>query len=207
MMVWEFQPLIHQYEPYLSNYLNDWIIATPDREEGLALHQEIMHTFLDLLQKLLYFLKLSKCEFEKNSIKFLGWLITPNGITVDPAKVAGLAEWPRQLQNVKELRCTLGILGYQHPFIRGYAQLAKPLMDLTRKGVVFKWEEHYTEALDKLIYIVTTAPVLRCLNPEQQFFLEVNASAFALGMVLFQYNGQNKRQDVAYFSKVLMSPE
>jgi hypothetical protein len=40
MMAWEFQLLIHQYEPYLSNYLNDWIIATPDGEEGLTLHQE-----------------------------------------------------------------------------------------------------------------------------------------------------------------------
>jgi hypothetical protein len=74
---------------------------------------------------------------------------------------------------------------------------------LTQKGVVFKWEEYHTEALDKLICMVTMAPVLGCPNPEQQFFLEVNASAFALSAVLFQYNGQNKRRDVAYFSKAL----
>ena len=55
----------------------------------------------------------------------------PNGITINSAKVVGLADWPRQLQNVKELQYTLEILGYQHLFIRGYAQLVKPLTDLT----------------------------------------------------------------------------
>jgi len=206
-MVWEFQPLIRRYKPYLLNYLDDWIIATPDGEEGLALHWEITDAFLDLLQKLLYFLKLGKCEFEKNSIKFLGWLIMPNGITVDPAKAAGLADWPRQLHNVKELWHTLGILGYQRPFIRGYAQLAKPLIDLTWKEITFKWKEHHTEALDKLIHMVTTALVLGCPNLDQQFFVEVDTSTFALGVVLFQYDAQNKQRDVAYFSKVLTPPE
>jgi len=86
--------------------------------------------FLNLLQTLSYFLKLSKCKFKKSSIEFLGWLITLKGITIDPSKVAGLANWPQQLKNVKELRHTLGILGYQHPFIKGYAQLAKPLTKL-----------------------------------------------------------------------------
>ena len=45
------------------------------------------------------------------------------GVTVDPSKAVGLANWPRQLQNIKELRRTLGILGYQHLFIKGYAQI------------------------------------------------------------------------------------
>ena len=67
------------------------MITTLGREEGLALHQQIMHAFLDHLQQLLYFLKLEKCEFEKISIKFLGWLVTLEGVTVDSSKVAGLA--------------------------------------------------------------------------------------------------------------------
>jgi hypothetical protein len=124
MMAKEFQPLMRQYEPYLSNYLDDWIIATPGGSEGLVLHQKITHQFLDLLEKLSYFLKLRKCEFECTSVEFLRWLITPEGITIDPSKAAGLAKWPQQLCNVREVRRTLGILGYQRPFIQGYAHLA-----------------------------------------------------------------------------------
>ena len=138
MMAREFQPLMQQYEPYLSNYLNNWIITTPDRKEGLELHRQITHQFLDLLQKLSYFLKLGKCEFECDRVEFLGWLITPDGIMVDPSKATGLGDWPRRLRNVKEVRRTLGILGYQWPFIKGYAQLAKPLTELTQKGVTFQ---------------------------------------------------------------------
>src|SRR6266851_4835899 len=137
MMACEFAPIVQKYEPYLSNYLDDWIIATPGGEEGLQLHRQITHKFLELLQKLSYFLKLRNCEFEQSSIKFLGWLVTQEGITIDPSKAEGLAQWPRQLKNLKELRHTLGILGYQRLFIRGYAQLAKPLTELMQKGVPF----------------------------------------------------------------------
>ena len=92
MMAREFAPLIQRYEPYLSNYLDDWIVTTLGGEEKLKLHQCIMHEFLDLMEKLSYFLKLSKCEFECTKVEFLGWLITGDGITVDPSKAAGLAE-------------------------------------------------------------------------------------------------------------------
>jgi hypothetical protein len=90
-----------------------------------------MHAFLDHLHGLSYFLKLGKCEFEKSSVEFLGWLVTSEGITVDLSKAEGLAVWPQRLRNVKEVRRTLGILGYQCPFIQGYAKLAKLLTNLT----------------------------------------------------------------------------
>jgi hypothetical protein len=59
------------------------------------------------------------------------------------------------------------------------------------------------EALDALIKKVTTTPVLRCPDPKKQYFLEVDASVFALGVVLFQKDEEGRRHDVAYFSKVL----
>ena len=76
-----------------------------------------MHKVLDQMEELSYFLKLGKCEFKKGKIEFLGWLITKKGITVDPSKVARLAKWLCTLQNVKEVRRTLGILSYQRLFI------------------------------------------------------------------------------------------
>src|SRR6266851_10037972 len=207
MMAKEFQPLMQKYEAYLSNYLNNWIIATPGGDKGLALHHQITHEFLDLMERLSYFLKLGKCEFECPSMEFLGWLITQDGVAVDLSKAARLSCWPCELRNVKEVWHTLGILGYQRPFIHGYAQLARPLTELTKKGVPFCWEQRHTEALDTLIRKVTTAPVLRCPNPKKQYFLEVDASAFALGAVLFQKDEVRKRCDVAYFSKALTPPE
>ena len=103
MMAKEFQPLMQKYKAYLSNYLDDWIIATPGGEEGLALHRWITHKFLDLMECLSYFLKLGKCEFECPSVEFLGWLIIQEGAVVDLSKAARLSCWPRQLRNVKEV--------------------------------------------------------------------------------------------------------
>ena len=63
------------------------------------------------------------------------------------------------------------------------------------------------EALNQLIQKVTTALVLACPDPEQQFFLEVDASSFTLGAVLFQKENTGQRRDVAYFSKALSTTE
>ena len=206
-MACKFAPIVQKYEPYLSNYLDNWIVATLGGEEGLQLHCRIMHDFLDLMEKLSYFLKLGKCKFKRSLVKFLGWLVTKEGITVDPSKAVGLVEWLCKLCNLKELRQTLGILGYQRPFIRGYASMARPLTELTKKEVPFIWEEKHTEALNQLIQKVTTAPVLACLDLGQQFFLEVDALSFALGAVLFQKEDIGWRCNVAYFSKALSTTE
>jgi hypothetical protein len=192
IMAKEFRTLMQKYELYLSNYLDDWIIMMLGGKDGLALHCQITHDFLDLLEHQSYFLKLGKCEFEKSHIEFLGWLITPEGVMVDPSKAAGLLQWPWTLKNIKELHHTLGILGYQRPFIREYAQIAKPLTNLTKKGIPFRWKDQHTKALDKLIQMVTTIPILGYPDLEQQYFLKVDTLAFTLGAVLFQYNDQRR---------------
>jgi len=71
--------------------------------------------------------------------------------------------------------------------------LARPLTELTKKGVAFKWTEKHTSALDHLIQLVMMAPVLDCLDPKKQYFLEVDALVFALGAVLFQHDEQGRR--------------
>ena len=69
------------------------------------------------MEKKSYYLKLSKCLIEQPKMDILGWLVEDRNIKIDPAKVAGITEWPRELKNVKEVQYTLGVLGYQRPFI------------------------------------------------------------------------------------------
>jgi hypothetical protein len=59
---------------------------------------------------------------------------------------------------------TLGVLGYQWPFIPGFAKIAKLLTDLLKKEQSFQWTDECTKAVDKLITIVTNNPVLYCPN-------------------------------------------
>jgi len=101
----------------------------------------------------------------------------------------------------------MGVLGYQRPFIPGFAAIAKPIIELTKKGTPFEWTEERRQALETLIQKVTTAPVLAYPDLERPFEMEVDASAYAVGAILFQKDDQGHKRDVGYYSKALNPAE
>jgi Reverse transcriptase (RNA-dependent DNA polymerase) len=131
-----FCPLKDKYPGMLFVYMDDILIATND---DLSLHCRIVHDVLDLLEAESFFLKPSKCKFECSSIEYLGIVVSNGAISIDPTKRDGLATWPDQLTTMKQVRSTLGVFGYQRPFIRGFADIAKPLTKLTKKDTPFVW--------------------------------------------------------------------
>ena len=166
--------------------MDDWWIATESTPEGVVLHRRIAHEFLDQMEKKSYFLKVSKTKFKEPQMEILGWQVGAGGIRIDPSKIAGIKEWPQQLKDVKQVRSTLGVLGYQRPFIKNFAAIARPLHNLTKKDTPFEWMQECTDALEQLIQAVTSEPVLYQPDFAKQFELEVDASLFAVGAVLFQ---------------------
>jgi len=79
----------------------------------------------------------------------------------------------------------MGVLGYQRPFIPSFAGIARPIVELTKKDMPFEWTEERRQALETLIQKVTTVPVLAYPDLEQPFKMEVDASAYAVGAILF----------------------
>ena len=118
-----------------------------------------------------------------------------------------IANWPRKLISVKEVRRTLGILRYQRAFIKDFAKIARPLHDLTKKDIPFKWTEECTAALNKLIIAVTSELVLYQPDLAKQFELEIDTSLFVVGAVLFQRDEEEKRRPVSYYSASLNEAE
>jgi len=96
-------PIFLKYPDNIANLMDDWAIATTKTLEGLQLHQEIIHHFLDLLEKHLYFLKASKSVFEKDHINFLGFQVTAGCAQIDPIKIDGINSWPEDLKSKKEI--------------------------------------------------------------------------------------------------------
>jgi hypothetical protein len=134
-------------------------------EGELDLHRRITRDFFAILRKNSLFLKPSKCLFEVTEIDFLGLRLTPAGITIAPDKLSAIADWPQIPCNLKDLRKVLGVLGYQCPFIPGFASIARPMMALLKKGADFIWTEECSRALDTLIKVVCLSPVL--VAPDQ----------------------------------------
>ena len=95
------------------------------------------------------------------------------------------------------------MLGYQRPFIKNFAAIARPLHNLTKKDAPFKWTQECTNALEQLIQAVTSEPVLYQPDFVKQFELEVDVSLFAVGAVLFQRDKEGRQRLISYFSQAL----
>ncbi len=178
-----FREMKMRYPTELFVYMDNILSATSD---DLTCHRQIVHEVLDKLEEESYFLQLAKCKFEKEKVDYLGVVISRERIHIDPIKVEGLRNWPRKLATLKQVQLMLGILGYQRPFIPGFAHIAQPLTNLLKKGTNFLWTDAHSQAVEKLIDITLNDPVLYRPDPFKLFILEVNASAFATGAILYQ---------------------
>jgi len=198
-------PLMDAHPKELFVYMDDVLIVT---EEDLPRHRKIVHAFLEICKNESYFLKASKCVFKQNKISYLGIVIDGSQIKIDPRKVKGIKEWPREVKTLKGARSVLGTLSYQHPFIPFFAHHAKPITDMikTTDGP-FRWTKEVGEALEKLITLICEDPILCQPNMDKPFELEVDASTFAIGVILAQRDIRNKPQAVGYFSKAFTTAE
>jgi hypothetical protein len=93
---------------------------------------------LEALQKAGVHLKPEKCEFHKESVKYLGLIIGRNGVSMDPRKVEAIQEWGIPA-NVHDVRAFLGFANFYRRFILGYSGIVGALTKLTKKDLAFKW--------------------------------------------------------------------
>lgn len=114
-------------------YLDDILVFSENEQE----HLEHLRHVLDILRQQKYYAKMSKCEFMKSEVPFLGHLVSASGVRVDPRKVAAIRDWP-QPSTLTQVRSFLGLANYFRKFMQGYASLSSPLSDLTRKEVPFE---------------------------------------------------------------------
>ncbi|XP_016172671.1 uncharacterized protein LOC107615068 [Arachis ipaensis] len=119
--------------------------------------------------------KLSKCEFWKEEVKFLGHVMSKGGIAVDPLKVEAVMEWERPMM-VTEVRSFLGLAGYYRRFIHRFSQIALPMTKLTRKEIPFVWTAECEESFQTLKQKLTSVPILILPEPHELFEVYCDAS-------------------------------
>jgi len=174
----------------LKNYMDDFGLGTMLKD--LPLHIEITHFLFDLLAEHGLHLKLSKSIFMQPQMDFLGVRISKHGATIDPAKIAGIAEYPRNILNLRQARGFLGVTGYHRMFVKNFSTIAAPITRLTGKGVPFEWGPEQQAAQEQIIHAITHPPVLVKPDPSRQFELEVDASQIGTGAILYQRDPPTK---------------
>ena len=142
-------------------------------------------------------LKLSKCTIARESISYLGHVVSSAGLSSDPAKVQAVMDWPVP-SSVKELRGFLGLAGYYTKFVRHFTVIAEPLLDLLKKDLLFIWTNTHAKAFTVLKQALCSAPVLALPDFSVPFHIETDASGSGVGAVL-QQNGH----PLAFINKAL----
>jgi hypothetical protein len=120
-------------DKYCTAYLDDVLVYSATRKEHWAHVREVVHRLREAgLQ-----IDIAKCDFETERTKYLGLIITPKGIKMDPAKVAAIKDW-KEPPRVRELQRFLGFANFYRWFIRDFSRIAQPLHDLLKKGTSWK---------------------------------------------------------------------
>ena len=138
--------------------------------------------------------------FCTDRVAFLGYVVTPQGIEVDGAKIDAIRSWPTP-QTITQVRSFLGLAGFYRRFVRDFSTIAAPLHELMKKGVSFHWGPAQDQAFDTLKARLTSAPLLQLPDFGKTFELECDASGVGIGGLLMQ-GGKH----VAYFSEKLNGP-
>lgn len=183
-------------------YLDDILIFSKTIEE----HREHVHQVLRKLQEAKLLVEPDKSEFHTQRVKYLGYMIEPGQIQMDPDKIRAIMDWPTP-RNVKDVRAFQGYANFYRQFIKGYGELSIPLTDMTKKDRQFEWNDKAQQAFDELKSRVSSEPILMMPDPSRPFEAETDASDGAIGGQLGQRDENGKLHPVAFFSKKLGGPE
>ncbi len=176
-------------------YLDDVLVYSRTRKE----HREHVREVVDRLIQAGLQVDIGKCEFETPSTKYLGLIITTDGIRMDPDKVKTIVEWEAPA-TVRELQRFLGFANFYRRFIRDFSGICRPLNDMLRKNAPWQWNTKQQEAFEDLKRTFIAAPVLAYFDYDRKTILETDASDWASGGVLSQYDDEGLLRPVAYFS-------
>ncbi|UTT88987.1 hypothetical protein NDA17_000106 [Ustilago hordei] len=189
---------------YVVVYLDDFLIFS-DTEEA---HVKHVTEVLTRLRSNRLFAKLPKCEFHTKTVEFLGYIIKPTGIEMDPEKVRTVKEWPMP-ESIHDIQRFLGFANFYRRFIAHFARIAKPLTALVKpieRFKKFELPEEAQQAFHKLIQAFTSAGVLQHFDYHLPTRLETDASDFAIAGVLKQEH-EGRWHPVAFYSRKMSSAE
>ena len=117
-------------------YLDDILVYSDSLEEHWGhVHEVLLH-----LQKACLYANPKKCTFHMDTVEYLGFILSLEGLKMDPTKVAAITSWPEPC-NIRDVQSFLGFCNFYCHFIDTYSEISHPLTNLCRKTVPWHFRE------------------------------------------------------------------
>ena len=176
-------------------YMDDIVIFS----RTFAEHMIELDAIFDKLLEANITLKASKCVIASHAVDFLGYRLSKDGIKPQERLVSAILEF-KQPETRKAVKSFLGMAGFYRNFIANFADVARPLNNLTSDNVQFSWDDSCEKAFQELKRLLSNEPVLAFPRLGEPFVVDVDASDVAFGGVLMQKGSDDLLHPVGYFS-------
>ena len=205
--------LAKKLDIFVIVYLNNILIYTEDIGQSYI---DSVRWVLEQLRKHGLFANLKKCRFHQDEIRFLGFMVSFQGISMEEERIEAVKAWPEP-KSIRDIQVFLGFANFYRRFIQGFSKIAAPLTSMlkTTAGTPPRAADNSsfltTEA--KLAFLrlrqaFTEAPILHHFDPERYIRIETDASGYAIGGILSQLTAETGQwHPVAFFSRKMIPAE
>ncbi|XP_058975615.1 uncharacterized protein K02A2.6-like [Musca domestica] len=183
-------------------YIDDIMLSSPSIPE----HKLNLNKLLQRIQDHGFKLKFEKCQFFQKQIKYLGHIISKDGIKPDPIKIAAVQNL-KTPENVSEVRSLLGSINHYGKFVNNMRTLRKPLDDLLKKDAKFEWTSQCQKSLNDFKNILTSDLLLTHYNPNLPIHVAADASSHGIGAVIYHMFPDNTMKAIHHISRSLTQAE
>lgn len=194
--------LFEYLDVFCTAYVDDILIYSEDPLE----HEAHVRKVLEKLQEAGLQVDIKKSEFSVKKTKFLGFIVSTDGLQMDPEKVAVIKDW-KVPRSVKEVQSFLGFCNFYRTFLPEFGRVVRPLQKLTVQGRWHHLEDLELEAFEKVKALLLNDTLLRHYSPFKKTRMETDASDGVVAGVLNQLQDNGQWHPVAFFSKTMQPAE
>ncbi|PIC27952.1 hypothetical protein B9Z55_020036 [Caenorhabditis nigoni] len=186
----------------VTAYLDDIIIVGSTEKE----HKENLFKLFSRITEYGFRVKLEKCRFLEEEIKFLGFIVDKNGRRPDEEKIRAIKNMDTP-KGEKELRSFMGMITYYGSFIPQMKALRGPLDVLLGKDVDWKWTSVEEKLFQKLKDTLTSDLNLTHYQPTLPLIVAADACDYGIGAVISHRMPDGTEKPIAHAAKSLNAAE